>query len=369
MEVVMNRRRAHQPRLHLAALLLLAAAATIGCGEEPSPPAPVAQPVKIFTVGGAGNGRALEFPGEVTPSQNAQPAFEVAGKIVEFRVDEGQAIAAGDVIARLDARDFEAALDKARANLDKTRSDLGRYQTLYDKGVSPLTDLESAKRRYEVTEAEIRTAEKAVEDCVLRAPFTGTVAKKLVQDFQNVRAKEPIVILQDESTLEIRVSVPESDFAAMTPGLSIAERNQRLAVAVSIASIPDRSFPGHIKEFATTADPVTRTFEATFAFAPPGDVTIRPGMTAKVRITPQKAAARAGSVSVPARAVVTDASGESLVWVVDPDTLTVKRTVVTTGDVAGDRIEVRSGLRPGMEIAVSGVARLRDGMQVRRFEP
>ena len=351
-----------------AAIAVWAGAIALGCGEEPARAAPVAQPVKILTVSGAGGSVSLEFPGVISPSQNAEPAFEVPGKIVEYPVDEGQAIDEGAVIARLDPRDFEAEVDKVRANLKKAETDFKRYKTLYDKGVSPLTDVERAQRFYEVAEANLRTAEKALEDSVLRAPFAGTVAKKLVDDFQNVQAKQPIVILQDESTLQIDVNVPESDFARMTPGLTIEERNRRARPRVSVSSIPGRSFPARIKEFSTTADPVSRTFKATFAFARPGDVTVRPGMTAKITLALSGALAPTGSVSIPARAVLTDETGEAFVWVVDPETMTVKRTPVVTGGLSGENIGIQSGLAGGEQIATSGVHQLRDGMPVRRFE-
>jgi RND family efflux transporter MFP subunit len=351
-----------------AAIAVWAGAIALGCGEEPAPMAPVAQPVKILTVGGAGGGVSLEFPGVISPSQNAEPAFEVPGKIIEYPVDEAQLLEEGAVIARLDPRDYQAEVDKARANVKKAETDVKRYTTLYEKGVNPLTDVERAQRRYDVTEANLRTAEKALEDSVLRAPFAGTVARKLVEDFQNVQAKQPIIILQDESTLEIDVNVPESDFARMTPGLTIEERNRRARLQVSVSSIPGRSFPAWIKEFSTTADPVTRTFKATFAFAPPDDVTVRPGMTAKVAGIASDSRAPAGAVSIPARAVLTDETGEAFVWVVDPETMTVKRTPVVAGGLTGEDIAIQSGLAGGEQIATSGVHQLRDGMQVRRFE-
>jgi RND family efflux transporter MFP subunit len=352
----------------IAAAAAAAWAFALGCGDEPAAPAPVAQPVKILTVGGGGTGAALEYSGEISPAQNAEPAFEVPGKMIEFPVEEGQHIEEGAVIARLDPRDYQAEADKAKANFKKTEADLKRYTTLYEKGVNPLTDVERSQRRMEVAEAELRTAGKALEDSTLRAAFAGTVAKKLAEDFQNVRAKQPIIILQDESTLEIKVAVPESDYARMKPGLTNEERTRRTQPKVSISSIAGRSFPARIKEFSTTADPVTRTFQATFAFESPSDVVIRPGMSAKVRLHPSDSAISPGAVAIPARAVRTDESGEAFVWVVDPETMKVKRTPVVAGDLSGESIAVSSGLSPGQQIATSGVHHLRDGMEVRRFE-
>jgi RND family efflux transporter MFP subunit len=351
----------------LTAVALGLVTAALGCSEEPAPPPPVARPVKILTVGGAGVGGSLEFPGKISPTQNAEPAFEVPGKIIEFPVNESQALEEGDVIARLDPRDYQSEVDKATANARKTEVDLQRYRTLYEKGVNPKSDLDGAQRRYEVTLAELKTAQKALEDSVLRAPFSGTVAKKLVADFQNVQAKQPIVVLQDESTLQIEVAIPERDFARMTPGLSNEERTRRGNPQVSLSSIPGRSFPARVKEFSTTADPVTRTFTATFEFNPPADVTILSGMTAKITLSPRGAAVEGSDLAIPARAVVTEANGEAFVWVVDPASMKVARTPVVVGGLAGEDILIRSGLSNGQQIAVSGVHELTDGAEVRRF--
>jgi multidrug efflux pump subunit AcrA (membrane-fusion protein) len=93
---------------------------------------------------------------------------------------------------------------------------------------------------------------------------------------------------------------------------------------------------------------------------------VRPGMTAKVGITlPGEEVG--GAISVPAHAVVDDGSGAPFVWRIDPTTLSAARADVSLGELSGDRIEIRSGLAAGDQIAVSGVHQLRDGMNVRRY--
>jgi RND family efflux transporter MFP subunit len=349
------------------AVALLLMTYLLGCGGEPEPPLSPPQPVKILTVPGAGSDVAFEFPGEVSASQHAEPAFEVSGKIIDFPVIEGQSIAEGDVIAALDPRDYQAALDRAAANRKKAATDVERYQILFDKGVSPKTDLERAQRIFDVADAEHRTAEKAVEDCTLRAHFSGTVAKKLVADFENVRAKQSIIILQDESTLEVDVGIPEQDYGALKPGLSNEERTRLSKPKVIISSIPGHSFDAYVKEFTTTADPITRTFKATVAFKPPGDINIRPGMTAKVVINSPALRNPETGILIPARAVVTDPEGQPFVWTVDPNTLVVSRTGVSAGVLSGENVTITQGLEPGDQIAISGVHKLSDGMIVRKF--
>jgi RND family efflux transporter MFP subunit len=338
----------------------------LGCGEEEAPGPPVVRPVKMLELGEAGAAETLEFPGTIAASQHADMAFEVAGKIIEFPVSEGQVVEKGTVLARLDPRDFESKRDASRASLRTAKAEYERMKVLYEKGVNSKRDLEVAERNYELTVSRAKTSEKAVEDAVLRAPFSGVVAKKLVKDFRNVQAKEQVLVLQDDAILEIDVDVPEQDLAGGRPGASVEEVTTRIRPRVSVTSIPDRIFPARLKEYATTADPVTRTFKATFAFDNPADIVIRPGMTAKLTVRRPAAGDAAEGHMIPANATLADASGAAFVWKVDPSSMQVRRVPVELGDLSGSQIEVRSGLASGDLIAISGVHHLREGMQVRR---
>ncbi len=353
----------------LAALAVPACLAALACGEEPPPAAPVVRPVKLLTIHGAGLSGSLEYPGQIAAAQHSEMAFEVPGKIINFLVSEGQLVEVGQLLARLDPRDYEAEVEKDQANLRKTKTDLDRYQILYDKGVNPLSDLDGAKRRYEVVVAHARVSEKALQDTYLRANFAGVIARKLVQDFSNVQAKQPVLVLQDDSTLEIKVTVPERDIALASRGGTLEERTARARPMVSISSAPSHLFPARFTELSTTADPVTRTYEATLAFDKPEGVTVLPGMTAKVSVTVAGQDVPDAGVAVPARAVLSDDTGQSFVWRVDPAAMTVARAPVVVGQLSGADIQVRSGLEDGDVIAISGVHQLREGLKVRPFEP
>ena len=136
---------------------------------------------------------------------------------------------------------------------------------------------------------------------------------------------------------------------------------------ISLTMIPDREFPARIKEVATVADPVTRTFEVIAAMDNPSDVSILPGMTANVTISVPEGgtSSEAGAAfSIPASAVLADEQGNSTVWKVDAGTMTVSRVTIELGDMAGSQVRVLSGLNPGDRIAASGVHNLREGMQI-----
>lgn len=348
----------------LAALLI---AFSTACGEEPVEQAPVARPIKMLELGEAGAGETREYPGTISAAQHADMAFEVAGKIIELPVSEGQAVSEGTLLARLDPRDFEAKQESGEASLNTAKAEFERMKILYEKGVNSKRDLEIAERNYELARARSRTSDKALEDASLRAPFSGIVAKKLVEDFSNVQAKQPVLVLQDDSTLEIVINLPERDMAQARPGASVEEATARIRPRVSVTSIPDRVFPARLKEYSTTADAVTRTFEATVAFEKPKDVVIRPGMTAKLIINvPADDEAVQGHM-IPASATVADESGSAYVWKVDPSSMRVSRAPVELGELSGTRVQIRGGIGDGDLIAISGVHHLREGMEVRRY--
>jgi len=349
----------------LAQTILLVSLLLPGCGDEPAPAPAPAQPVKMVEFEASNGGSASEYPGEVSPATNSEVAFEVSGKLIEFPVTESQKVKKGDLLARLDPRDYQSDLDAARASANAARTEHDRMKALFDKDVASKQDLERAQRAYEVTAARVEKAEKAVEDTMLRAPFDGIVARKIADDFDNVQAKQPIVLLQTGDALEIVINVPERDYVSIEPGLTIEQRNRRANARVVLSAIPDRSFPAVLKEFSTAADPTTRTFAATFSFEPPSDVNVMPGMTAKLIIQGRGGAANAAIV--PVQAAAEDGEGGPFVWVVDPSTMKVHKTPVTLGELTDDGVEIKSGLKPGDLVATSGVYQLREGMEVRRM--
>ncbi|MDX1385912.1 MAG: efflux RND transporter periplasmic adaptor subunit [Thermoanaerobaculia bacterium] len=343
---------------------------SLACGDEAAPPEAVARPVKILTIGGGAEGGRLEYAGTIEALQHAELGFEVAGRIVEMHAEEGQHVEKGAVLARLDARDYQASLDSERAKVNQAKTELDRRTYLFEQGVEPKVNVERAQRNYDVLSANLAVASKAVEDAALRAPFAGRVGRRLVENHQNVQAKEPVLILQDASGLEIKVAVPERDLVGgrRQAQIDYDELNSRIDPKVVVSSLPDRAFPARLKELATAADPVTRTYQATFAFDDPGDVNVLPGMTAKVTIAAPRREAGRAKITIPSSATLADDSGAAYVWLVDPDAMTVARRPVELGALSGTEVEVTRGLAAGERIAASGVHQLRDGTLVRPFE-
>jgi RND family efflux transporter MFP subunit len=350
--------------------VLLAASLLAACGGEPEVEAePPTRSVKMMTIGDESVKVTLEYPGAIMATRNVDLGFEVAGKIIELPIEDGLTVKEGDLLGRLDPTDYEAARDAAVANRRAMRSAYVRAKNIFDEGAGSQAEVDKTRRDIKVAEQEVVKAQKALDDTALMAPYDGVVGERIADNFQNVRAKESILIFQDMSSLEMDVTVPERDFIRMEQGLTLEERTARAHPVVEVSALPGRSFEAYIKSFTATADPVTRTYKATFAFENPEDVNILPGMTARVilHMPPGVVAADTtlGGITIPAVASVSDDQGNAYVWRVDPDTMKVSRVPVMLGQMSGADIQVSSGLSKGDRIAISGAAHLQEGMKVR----
>lgn len=348
----------------LLAPLLVATAVLASCQkEEVVEVEPPPRPIKIFRLTGNLGATRPDYPGRIKAARVVELAFEVEGRIIDWNVEEGQVVKKGQILSRLDARDYQAKAEAARARLQLAEAEYRRESKLFASGSGTQRDLDVATRSRDVSRADLRIAQKALEETKLRALFDGVIARKLVTDFRNVAAREPVLLLQDESVMEVVVDVPERDLAGQRDDIDMDEWNEKAKPVVELSALPGQKFPVKLTELATAADPATRTFRATFSMAKPDRIAVLAGMTAKLSLT-GLVTTGPDEFLVPVGAVVADSEAKPFVWVVDEESMTVSKEPVTVGAITGDRIVVKDGLRGGQAIAMSGVHLLTEGMKV-----
>ena len=208
-------------------------------------------------------------------------------------------------------------------------------------------------------EATVKAARDSLADTYLRAPIDGVVSKRYVENFQEVRPKETILSIDDVSRVEIVVDIPELIMARVRD-------NRAKEIYAEFAAAPGERYPLEIKEYATRADPATQTYQVVLEMPQPKDLNVLPGMTATVSGSDPVEEASATTFVVPAFAVFADDGGQSMVWKLNEDDMTVQSRVVKTGRLTGtESIEILDGLTSGDIIAITGVARLQEGLKVR----
>ena len=325
------------------------------------------RPIKIYRISGQLGSTRPDYPGRIKAAKVVELAFEVDGRITDWNVEEGQQVKKGQILARLDPRDYQAEVEAARARLRLAQAEYRRESKLFASGSGTQRDLDVATRSRDVSKAELRIKQKALEETKLRALFDGVIARKLVSDYRNVAAREPVLLLQDESTMEVVVDVPERDLAGGRREVDLEQWNEEAKPMVELSALPGHRFPVKLTELATAADPNTRTFRATFSMDKPKGVGVLSGMTAKLVLT-GLTATRANAVLVPAQAVLADANDAPFVWLVDEESMTVSERPVKVGKITGDRIVVTKGLEGGEAIAMTGVHLLTEGQAVTEME-
>ncbi len=365
-----------------AGLVVLAAAVYsvffIEWDTQTPPEPPVVRPLKTMVIESPFSASGRKYPGKVQAHEQVQLAFQVTGQLIELPVKKGLEVEQGELLARLDPRDYEHTLAVAQAALDAAQAEYERIRGLAERDLAAKKEETDSKAVYDAAVAKLNIASKALDDTRLQAPFAGVIADTYVDNFQNLNAKQPILSLQEIEHVEIVVNVPEARVIRATP--TGARRNpseqgqrekDRYRFVATFEYLPGREFDVEVKEFSTEADPATQTYAATFVMPTPTDVTILPGMTATIREYRKKPdSAEAVAYAVPIDAAPIDGQGEYFVWVVKDaggDTGTVHGVDGRVGEMVGKDILVLAGLEPGDRIALAGVHLLQEGQRVRPF--
>lgn len=329
------------------------------------------------TGGGSSTGAGISANGYVVARTKASVSSKILGRLAWIGVTEGSRLKTGEIIARLESADYQAAALAAKANvasveaqMAQAKRDLQRATALRRDQLVSDADLEGAQTKLDVLAAQLGAARAQaelakvnVENTNVRAPFGGTVLRKDAEVGEIVApssaggglTRTAIVTMADLQTLEVEVDVNEAYIAQVTNGQG---------ARITLDAYPDTSFSGRVRQVVPTADRQKATVLVKVAILD-RDPRILPEMGAKVVFTAREggpAVAAPRRVLAPAAAVVQSADGAS-VWVVENGA--VRRVSVDPGATRGERLEIRQGLSGGESLVLEPPADLKNGMKVR----
>jgi len=333
--------------------LLLACDANV----SESPKESAVRPAKLITIETATGIQTSRYPAVIGAGQSSDLAFQVGGLLQELLVNEAQQIKQGAVIAKLDQRDFHNNVASAKAQYTHAEEEYQRAVRLTKEDAIAKNILEQRQSQRDVAKAQLDSAEKALSDTVLTAPFSGVVTKVPAKRLQNVQPGNLIATLINGEVLEATVNLPASVIA------NVPQRNKEGAFVVLDAA-PSKQIPATFKEATLEADAVSQTYEVSFTFQPPEALVILPGMNATVILSSSAKQASQTEVAVPLAALMSE-GGQQFVWVVDTKSMMVSKRRVTVEEGIGETMLVTAGLSPGDTIVGAGAAYLSEGIQVR----
>lgn len=344
-------------------LILLLAVMLTSCKEREEITVPKSvKPVKLLTVQAGQEQLSMSLPGRVRAARRSELSFKISGPLEKLPIDEGQVVKKGDLIAQLLPRDFQTAINEAKARELEAEQQYQRYKELYAKRQVSKADFDRYRASRDVARAKLEDAQNALKDTRLVAPFDGVIAKRYVENFEKIQVKQPIAYLQLIDQLEILIDVPELMMAQF-------RQSGTLEVIAEFDAAADSQFPLTVKEFSTDADPATQTYQVVLTMDQPKEANILPGMTSKVTASAGEGYSTARGILIPAIAVLNDANNQDYVYLFDRDTNTAKKTPVSIGPLEGSQnVLVKEGLTGGEEIVIAGITKLKDGMKVRPWE-
>jgi len=327
-----------------------------GCGDEQSTPpvaADISRPALILTLQPQGVSQT-HFTGVVRSAERAELAFKQSGKLATMVAQEGNKVERGQVLATLDDAVLKTALDSAKVEYKQAQTDFDRGNKIFSTSQAiSRSDLEQLKVKRDLAANKVSKAQQDVDNAIIKAPFDGIIAQKLVNNFATVQPNQPIYVVHNPRDLEVMINVPGKLFLEPTSGQhAIAE----------IEGLADQRFNLTYRYYAADADPISQTYQVVLGFDDPSSAPLLPGMTAKVYPL-MDASAAAKSIMVPIDAVVPSNTGSQFVWLVGQDS-TVSQQQIKVGNLLGSQIQVTEGLSAGDKIVVAGVHALTQGMKV-----
>ena len=305
--------------------------------------------------------RVLPLSGSMAPVTQATVKAKAGGEIQELVVREGQDVARGDVIARIDTRNLQAQYDRELAAVDKARADLNlsmlnrdKNRVLLEQKYISQNTFESTESAYagsvaslRLAEAQARVAKVGLDDAVVRAPFSGTIAKRMVQSGENVSSDTAIVTLVDLRQLLLEAAVP----AAEIPSVSIGQ-----PVRFKVGGFGQRQFEGEVQRISPMTSDGSRAITIYIAVAN-ADRALKGGMFAQGELVLNSSEP---VLAIPAAAVKFE-SAVPIVYTLEGDRIARKQITLGIQNEGSGLVEIRDGLKAGERVIVADIGNRKPG--------
>jgi membrane fusion protein, multidrug efflux system len=299
----------------------------------------------------------IKAVGSLEAVQGVDIAAEITGKVIEIAVEDGAAVEAGQVVARLDADGLLAELRGARAEASLAEIQRNRQRRLREQNAVSESDFDQAESRLEQALAHVDDVRSQLDKKTIEAPFGGRLGIIEVDVGQYLSPGDPIVTLQTLDPINVDFSIPQQELARVEAGLPIV---------VSADAFPEQPFRGRIAAISPRVNRQTRNVAVRGRLDNP-EGRLRPGMFVNVAVELPR---QDDVITLPQTAITYNPYGDSVFLVHEDETeagetvLTVERKFVRTGATRGDQVQILAGVAEGDRVVTSGQLKLRNKSKV-----
>ncbi|HWE24883.1 MAG TPA: efflux RND transporter periplasmic adaptor subunit [Myxococcales bacterium] len=361
-------------------VLLVSACALVACAQKvPQKPVPAVR-VEVVSSGTTASGK-VAYSAVAQPYTTTQLAFRGSGYVVQLmtvptpgggtrELGEGDRVKRGDVVARIRDSEYRDKVEQAagqlraaQATAEKARLDFERTTRLFATQSVTKPEMDSATAAYKATQADVASAEAALQeaqvslrDTALVAPVDSEVIKKSIELGTYMSPGSPGFVIGDVSKIKVILGLPD---------VAVAQVKLGQPVTVTTEALPGRTFEGHVSRIAAAADPVTRNFDVQVDF-PNADRLWKPGMIAAVELGSIAPGAAVPLLPLTSFVAAPGAKDRFAVMLVDGDgsQARAKLQEVALGDVIGNRVAVTKGLTVGERVVTQGASMVNDGERI-----
>lgn len=334
-------------------------AALVSCSQPPVKEQG-SRPVKLAEVTSL-NVVEKSFSGVVSPDQFSDLAFKMSGPLISLKVDEGQKVRTGQVVAEIDPQDFKWEYEAKKASFQTAEAQLQRAAKLLSKQAISKQEYESTEAAHSNAQAAFEYAQNQLEQTKLRAPFDGFIQKKYVENYQKVQAGQGIVCLINPSKLQIQYTMPETNITYFSTPYTIY---------VEFDNYRGVKFKAKVKEYVEASPdgsgvPVYLYIDdAGFNLS---KYKVAVGFSCRVILNIESGSFNEGAVLIPLSAIVAGESDTNkYVFAYNSQTQKVERRKIVEKELLGkDNVVVTEGLKAGDQVVSAGATRLVDGQQVK----
>ena len=330
-------------------ILLAVLFAAISCKQKSETATSAVAPMKVKTqavqmVNSLSN---LRYSGTIEAAQTIPLTFQSSGTVEKVLVQEGDVVRKGQLLATVDKTDNQSIYNSSQAMYNQAKDAYDRLKQVYNSGSLPEVKWVEMETNLKKAESQLEIAKNNLDKCNLYAPTSGVVGKRNIEPGQSaISSFSPIELVKIE-TVMVKISVPENEIGKIRKGMT---------AKFTISALDNKQFEGTITNIGVVADQFSRTYEVKLTVKN-NDLEIKPGMVCDVTLNTN---IDKQMVLVPYNAVSKDSDGNSYVYVVSPDSKSVKKQPIKVGNYQSSGLEVISGLTTSEVVVVEGKEKLSD---------
>ena len=306
--------------------------------------------VETISVGNTNLGGTKDYVGTIEEKMGSTLSFEIAGNITSIRVEEGDRVSKGQLLATINPTTMKEANRATLTTLKQAQDAYRRFLPLHQSGtISDMKWVEIGSKLEQAKAAE-SIARQQLSHSTLTAPFAGVIAAKNVDLGTYVLPGQPVLKLANVAQVNAKISVPEAEISHLHVGDK---------VKLTVAALSGAIFRGTISEKGIDANPISHTYDVKVGITNPQG-RLLPGMVCNAQV--QGSAATPFHITVPSQSIELDVDNSRFVWTVVNGK--AHQQPVTTGDFEGDGIVILSGLKAGDQVIINGQQKVSEGMNV-----